>query len=154
MKAKITLCLLLTLTALLASCDKTPANGKLDGMWQLMETCDIAPDGTVSAPVSRKDEGIYWSIQLQMLNIHTQHALLNGHSYDTTARIVCRGNRLELISTYIHFDNRDSLLTDPQTPALEPLGIRGNTAVFTIVENTRSRLVLESGYNRLTFRKF
>jgi len=151
---KQTFMLLAATLCLLLSCGKTPENGALDGMWQLMETSEVQADGTYAAPVSRKADGIYWNFQLQLLMIHSQNDLLNGHTFDTAARFRFTGSKLEITQTYIHFDNRDSLLTDPATQALEPLGIRGNAAAYDIEQLDGKRMVLVSKDFRLVFRKF
>lgn len=146
--------LLATTLCLLSSCGKTPENGALDGMWQLMETSEARPDGTFAESVSRKAEGIYWSFQLELLMIHSQGSLLNGHTFDTAARFRFTGDKLDITQTYIHFDNRDSLLADPATLTLEPLGIRGNAASYDVERLDGKQMVLVSKDYRLVFRKF
>lgn len=140
----------------LTACDKLPKNGELDGQWQLMEMATkTAPDATEYAQVTnKKSERIFWRFQLDLLNIYTQLGNLNGHSGFSVARFKHANGKLDIAPTYIHFENRDSLLTDPSTTALLPMGIRGNAANFTVEELNSERMVLTSPMERLTFRKF
>lgn len=139
---------------MLCSCDKTPANGDLDGMWQLMEASEADGNGGYANAVSRKEDGIYWNFQLQLLMIHSQFEPLNGHTFDTAARFTRSGNKLDITATYVHFGDRDSLLADPACGELIPLGIHGNSASYTIDKINAKEMVLSSVHNRLVFRKF
>lgn len=139
---------------MLCSCDKTPANGDLDGMWQLMEASEADGNGSYANAVSRKEDGIYWNFQLQLLMIHSQFEPLNGHTFDTAARFTRSGNKLDITATYVHFGDRDSLLADPACGELIPLGIHGNSASYTINKINAKEMVLSSVHNRLVFRKF
>ena len=138
------------------SCDKTPKNGALDGQWQLMEIAEkVSPtDMDYSRITNKKDERIYWAFQLDLLNIYTQSGKLNGYTAYSTARFQLANGRLRIAPTYIHFDNRDSLLTDPHTTALEPMGIEGNAADFKVETLNSKKMVLSSDKRSLTFRKF
>lgn len=154
MMMKHTILILLSIFCLLCSCDKTPANGDLDGMWQLMEASEADGNGGYANAVSRKADGIYWKFQLQLLMIHSQFEPLNGHTFDTAARFCRHDNKLDITATYVHFGDRDSLLTDPACTELIPLGIHGNSASYTIEKINGKEMVLSSGHNRLVFRKF
>lgn len=139
---------------LLCSCEKTPANGDLDGMWQLMEASEADGRGGYTNAVSRKADGVYWNFQLQLLMIHTQFQPLNGHTFDTAARFIRNGNRLDITAAYVHFGDRDSLIADPSCTELIPLGIHGNSASYVIEGINGKEMVLSSVHNRLVFRKF
>lgn len=147
--------LILILLALThASCDKTPENGDLDGQWQLMS---MEARGNADAPITytdTKDQHIYWRFQLRLLMIHTVGAMLNGHTYDTACRFEKSGNTLAITQTYIHTLNRDSLITDPASTSLAPVGIRGNAETFSIEKLDGKQMVLHSDHHRLVFRKF
>lgn len=148
MKANILIAITFLITTLMG-CEKLPENGKLDGQWQLMEI-----QRQEQPTKYTKDDAIYWRFQLDMLMIHSRKELLNGATYDTSARFKYNGNQLDITKTYIHFINRDSLLTDPNTTALVPLGIDGNAESFTIEELNRKNMVLTTEKKRLVFRKF
>lgn len=152
---KIFLMAFVVLTGLTA-CEKTPVNGALDGMWQLMEVSakDVAAEDGWAQPQSVKGEGIYWNVQLDLLVIHSQHAPLNGYTFDTAARFRHEGGRLDITEMYVHYENRDSLITDPATTIFEPLHIHSNRASYAVEKLTGKQLILCSDYNRLVFRKF
>lgn len=153
---KLTNSILTALTLLLCCCDKLPTNGELDGQWQLMqiEEKGETSEGGTSTSYSTKEQRIYWAFQLDLLNIYTQLGNLNGHTPNTVGRFQHANGKLELPEFYIHFHNRDSLLTDPNTTALEHTGIRGNRASFQVELLNSKSMILSSDYNRLTFRKF
>ena len=175
---------MLLLLLLPFSCDKLPQNGDLDGQWQLLEIQNFAasaPEATEQAlkeklsPLKKKlsprkenfqalyfdaatqdvsDQRIYWSFQLDLLSIKTLSGPLNGHTGETVARFRHQGATLDITAAYIHFRDRDSLLTDSATQALLPVGICGNTAHFEVETISGGRLVLRDSCRRLTFRKF
>ena len=142
--------------ACFAACEKNPTNGDLDGQWQLMEisTKDAASDTDYTQVLSKKDEGIYWNFQLDLLMIRTMAEDLNGYTPFTAARFVHPGKKFDITSTYIHFRESDSLLTDPSTRILEPIGITGNAEKFDVEQLNHKRMVLTTPVKRLTFRKF
>lgn len=144
-----------TLLLFLFSCDKLPENGDLDGQWQLMQIEEFPENSQdPSSVASKKESRIYWAFQLDLLSIHSQLEALNGHTTYTVGRFQHHGGRLELPEFYIHFHNRDSLLTDPTTQALNFTGIRGNKASFKVEKLNSKSMILSSDFNRLTFRKF
>lgn len=140
----------------LTACEKTPVNGALDGMWQLMEVSekDASAENGWAAPRLVKGGGIYWNFQLALLVIHSQHQPLNGYTFDTAARFRHEGGRLDITEMYVHYENRDSLIIDPTTTIFEPLYIRSNHASYVVERLTGKELILCSDYNRLLFRKF
>lgn len=148
--------IIIAIAALLAACEKYPANGDLDGQWQLMEisTKDTPTDIDYSHIASKKEDGIYWNFQLNLLMIRTMAKDLNGYTPFTAARFIHQGKKLDITSTYIHFRECDSLLTDPSTTALEPIGISGNAEKFEVQQLNNKRMVLTTPLKRLTFRKF
>lgn len=136
------------------SCDKLSDNGDLDGMWQLreMHTKASTDDATYSQATDKRAEKIYWSFQLDLLSI-TSEASLNGFTGETVARFTYSGERLEVTETYIHYRDRDSLLTDPETTELEALGIRGNTGSFAVSQLSKHSMILCSDTDSLVFKK-
>lgn len=136
------------------SCDKLSDNGDLDGMWQLreMHTKASADEETYSQAADKRAEKIFWSFQLDLLSI-TSEASLNGYTGETVARFSYSGERLEITQTYIHYRDRDSLLTDPATTELQALGIRGNSASFAVRQLSKHSLILCSATDSLVFKK-
>ena len=147
---------LLIILNYLAACNKMPDDNHLDGQWQLMEIQQEkeTKDSLFSQVENKKDSLIYWRIHMDMLFIHTHKALLNGYTNDTAAKFIHKNNHLNITSTYIHWDSRDSLLTDPNTTILEPMGISGNAEDFVIEKLNKNQMVLVSGTKKLVFRKF
>ena len=141
--------------SVLISCGKTPANGPLDGMWRMeyrgtksnAETSHFMPV-TISS-----DFPIYWNVQLQLLTIVTPRSLHNGVTSESVARFNYSGNELSVGPIYIHYRDRDSMLTDPTTSALAPVGITGNAATFQILQLSSKRMVLRSSTDSLVFKK-
>lgn len=146
--------LLCSLAFLLFACGKTPQNGALDGKWRLVELHSKAQASDAAYAVAKdvRASNIYWSFQLQLLDI-TSTELHNGHTNETVARFVHEGDRLAVTQTYVHFRDRDSLLTDPNITALESVGIRGNATNFRIVRLGRAYMTLCSPLDSLVFHK-
>ena len=136
------------------SCSKLSTNGPIDGMWRLEEmyskpfsTCNY-----YSEYIDKRSEGIYWKFQLNLLSI-TSTAMLNGHTTETVARFNYDKDRLQITKTYIHFRDRDSLLTDANTSILQSIGIRGNASNYGIKRLTSSCMILCSENDSLVFYK-
>ena len=140
---------------LIFSCDKMTDNGKLDGQWQLMSIHlkNQPSDSDYAQTISKKEEGIYWRFQLDLLMIHTV-GNLNGYTHKTTARFNNNGKQLDITQTYINYFNKDSLLTDPNTRILSPIGIDGNAEKFNIDKLDKKRMILSTPVKQLVFRKF
>lgn len=67
--------------------------------------------------------------------------MLNGHTTETIARFNYDKDRLQITKTYIHFRDRDSLLTDANTSILQSIGIRGNASNYDIKRLTSSSMI-------------
>lgn len=143
-----------SLSMLMFACGKTPQNGALDGKWRLYEIHSKTQptESTYAVAKDVRADNIYWSFQLNLLSI-TSAETLNGHTNETVARFAYEGDHLAVTQTYVHFRDRDSLLTDPNTAALETVGIRGNASNFRIAQLSGSRLTLCSERDSLVFRK-
>lgn len=142
-------------SASLLSCAKLSHNGDLDGKWFLLEMhskpSEQAPHYTEFQ--DKKGEGIYWIFQLNVLNIRTMIYAENPLSTDIIARFHHADRFLNVGPTYVHFRERDSLLTDPNITLLEPIGIRGNASTYRVEELNSSRMVLCSPRDSLIFKK-
>lgn len=150
-------CLALLLgVATLASCDKTPMNGDLDGMWRLteMHSKPTADAPTYSLQAVLEAQRIFWNFQLRLLSIQNHDGLANSETNETVARFEHSGNRLHVTHTYIHHRAEDILITDPATTQLEHVGIRGCSSSFEVKCLTSKRMVLCSERDSLVFRKY
>ena len=150
-------CLALLLgAATLASCDKTPMNGDLDGMWRLteMHSKPTADAPTYSLQAVLEAQRIFWNFQLRLLSIQNHDGLANSETNETVARFEHSGNRLHVTHTYIHHRAEDILITDPATTQLEHVGIRGCSSSFEVKCLTSKRMMLCSERDSLVFRKY
>lgn len=130
------------------SCDKTPINGDLDGMWQLMRVEDNGTTIDVAATQH------YMCVQLHLIQL-TQYG-------DVHTGIFCHfnheGNTLRLYDFYdrTHYvDNQiaEEKMTDADK--LSPWGIYLLDTTFQVNKLTSDALILQDPAGRvLTFRKF
>lgn len=137
----------------LAACSNTPTDDSLNGKWRLRHLYSKALSTDTEYGIDRgdmTDNHTFYTFQLALMSI-TSPDFHNGHSTETIARFAHEGDRLNIGPVYIHFRDRDSLLTDPNTRALESVGIRGNAARFRIIQNTSTRLILCSEMDSLVF---
>ncbi len=146
------------LLGMLTACDKMPENGELDGMWHLQEMTDLT-DGAAE-PHDVRAKQFYWSFQLNLLQIYSvtdvlyRNELTGEHTYRAYCRFSKTGTSLNVSEVYVHFDSRDSLLTDPASPLMHRYGIMGNADSFSIEQLNSKRMILVSDERRLVFRKF
>lgn len=152
----ILLILLTALVGLFASCDKMPSDSDLNGRWQLTAINATAP----ATPT-------YWSFQLDLLSITTSETLHNGQTGETVGRFIVTPERLQITALYVHFRDRDELITPASdTPSetgnaspsadLSSVGIIGHTADFAIETLSSSHLTLVDKNHpvwRLSFKK-
>lgn len=122
------LMIVVILTQLIA-CSKLPINGKLDGRWQIMQI--EYKDGREEHP-----ERAYYSVSLHTINVMQ----VNGQGQT--------GN--------MEYTNDSLFVTMPVSTVdeLRVFGMNDTEQRFAVKELTASRLVLESGYARISFRKF
>lgn len=137
----------------LQSCDKMTDNGQLDGMWQFMEV-SYAHEGEYTSTVNTKSYKAYLAFQLDLAKITWMYAPIVGASNTVLCRFDHKGNTLRLYNFYYNFTDRDSLITDPGTMLLAPIGIKGNDTVFIIKEENAHTLILQNEYARIVLRKF
>lgn len=144
------------MAALWTACGKTPTNGDLDGQWFLTEKyykAEKHAKNYIATQEEPQEYTVIWNISLQLLEIATPGFAHNGVTSHTMGRIVYSSDKLAITQTYVHFRDRDSLITDPQTTCLETVGIRGNSENFRIAKLTSSRLTLCSDTDSLIFKK-
>lgn len=122
---------------------ETSDNGKLDGFWQLQQL-DSLPG---NIPTDMHDQDIYWSIQRHLLEVK------RINYYGIFFRFDNANDSLVIYDPYMDMrDSSDIKLTNDSLFA--PIGLRGLTDSFAIVSLTNDKLILESKYRRLYFRKY
>ena len=143
----------LVLTMVLASifsCSKMSSNGELDGQWQLMEINTKASelDPTYTLSESKKNDRVYWSFHLDLMMVQ---------GTVKTPRVFARFNHaeqfLDITSIYKNSRNQDSLITDPNSTLLEPIGIHGNAEKFKVEKLNSKQMVLTTNFKQLVFKK-
>ena len=140
------------LVAVLAtSCDKVPANGSLDGMWQLM---------SIETPNSTRDvktDGLYLSFQLQMTYwsqlAHSDNRFYSHftHTGDSIFFFdICRP------AAHSKEDPDDHPLTSAEMAegAMDVWGIHTMHTRYRVQTLKSDALVLEKADTTLRFRKF
>jgi hypothetical protein len=136
-KKHILYCLLLIL--LPTSCYKVSMNGKLDGMWQLLEIEKISGEYT-----DIKSRQRFYSIQLHLISFRQ----IGGSQY--LGRFVYSGDSLLINDVRIAY-SEDRLATKEQ---LLPFGLSDISERFKVEKITRSEMVLRSDSATLRFRKY
>lgn len=140
---KILYILLAILSFSVASCDKLPENGDLDGNWQLL-TIEQHATGEVT---SVKEQKIFWAVQLKLMSYR-------GAANSYLSRFIHEADSLFLYNFYRHTRYEDYLLTDSSTTELAKLGIQGISGRYAIETLNKKSMVLNSINSRLVFRKF
>lgn len=130
---------------IITACDKFPINGKLDGMWQLKEI--EYKDGTNEVP-----EAVYYSFQLHLMKLTQVHkgSLYGNKSENYLGRFNHTEDSLIVYDFRIYRDEETSVSAEQ----LIPFGIKGTSGRFKIEKLSKSKMILQSYYTRLTFRKF
>lgn len=128
----------------LFSCDKLPINGKLDGMWQLMEI--EYTNGIVEHP-----EKTYYSIQLHLIKLSKVYegSLHGSNAVNYVGRFEYTADSLVIKDLRANKD--EDLVTKEQ---LIPFGLNGPVDRFKIEKLTNDKMILQSGSVMLSFRKF
>ena len=121
------------------SCTKKPINGNLDGRWQLM-TIDCHEDGIISNPQS-----IYYDVSLHLMELK-QKDQKQPDELGVTFGLKARFNYTE-DSLHIRMIN----CKQSQMPAF---GMNDTIQHFAVEELNKKKMILNSDYARLSFRKF
>lgn len=141
---------------LFSYCSKMPENGTLDGKWQLTEMYSKTTNSDahyIATPTTdKRADNIYWNIQLKLLYI-TSAKPLKTFTTETVARFHYSGSTLQVGPTYIHYRDRDSLITNANSTELIPLGIRGNATTYDIKRLNASTMILCSPLDSLIFKR-
>ena len=117
------------LTLIVSSCGKMPINGDLDGRWQILKIAYAS--GEEETP-----ERAYYSVALHTIN------LMKVDVTSQTGNMEYTGDSLFVVMPISKVED------------LLPFGMNGTEQRFGVKELTSKRLVLQSDYARLEFRKF
>ena len=140
--------LLFVLGTLVTSCDKVPVNGKLDGMWQLMEI--VTPAGITDV----KPHKTYISFQLNLSEWQKGGIIYYAHFGRTGDYLLFYDMYSPAKSSDTNYDDHRVTQEDIDRGALEPWGIYSLNPAFLILELTGSNMTLLGGDAMLKFRKF
>lgn len=146
-----------------ASCDKLPENGKLDGMWQIMSV-NYAHGAEYDSIVNLKSEKVFLSFQLKLAQFRTGNLSNDNLSAIVYSRFKYSGSTIRFYNFYFHENHTgenesdnfvdDILLTDSTTKSLQCLGINGIAATFHIDKLDGDKMQLSSDYAQIVCRKF
>lgn len=130
------------------ACDKMPANGDLDGIWQLME---ISDDKSVK---DMKDSRMYCSFQLKLFMLGSEKLGPRAYfGYFEHTGSTIRFHHFTFRSDYTEDSNMDKLMTDADIDVISPWGFYSTDCTFDVKELNSSRLVLSKGKTTITYRK-
>lgn len=125
--------LFLLISASIMSCQKSPINGDLDGMWQVM---NVTPEPELQ-PI---EERLYYNFYLHVCTL----SYYGGGV--TTGNMIFTGDSL-----FLDFPNAQTTET---LIKLKQYGINSDHARFRIEKLNRSSLIMSSGETTVTLRKF
>ncbi len=149
MRTNLILIAVLFMSCLLASCDKMPKNGDLDGMWQLMTIEKVG-----ESPRSVKAEKRYYSFQLDLTQFSQADSVQSYYAYFRH-----KGDSL-FIYKICHPSTNESAadnnvpFTENDLVRIEPWGIYTLNPHFKVGKLDSDDMILQSDEARLTFRKF
>ncbi len=136
---------------LFPACDKLPANGDLDGMWQLMT---IEKNGEEAEEV--KSKKVYYSFQLGLVQLNSYELIdRNGfyaHFSHSDGTLLIYG--ISFPSKNESASDNNIELTEADLPRLAPLGIYSLNPRFKVLKLNSKEMILQSEHAKLTFRKF
>lgn len=131
-----------------SACDKLPANGDLDGLWQLMK---IEADGITS---DKKDSRMYCSFQLHLFMLGSQQDGPRAYfGYFEHQNGTIRFHHFTFRSDYSENSSEDKLMTDDDVSTISPWGFKSTDCTFKVTELNGKQLVISDGDTTITYRK-
>ena len=127
--------LFLLVTFIFSYCGKMPINGKLDGRWQLM-VINYHADGEQEKP-----EYTYYDFALHLMQFRQTRATDGGYGYIN--------GRFNHVGDSLHV----RMIRQNKNVA-KRFGLNDTIQHFSVEKLTNKRMVLNSDYARLEFRKF
>jgi len=140
--------LFILLSVLLTACDKVPVNGKLEGMWQLMEI--ISPAGIIDV----KSNKTYISFQLNLSQWQRGGTIYYAHFNHTGDYLVFYDMYSPAKPTLEDFNDHRITQEEIDQGVLAPWGVHTLNPSYVILELTSSHMTLFGGDTTLKFRKF
>ena len=140
--------LLLIAALLTCSCDKVPANGDLDGMWQLLSITRNGVEEDV------KDKQLYMSIQLKLFQLGRYNEPQRIYGYFER-----KGDAMSFWQFSYPSKNEtpadDNIALKPdEVAALAPWGFYSLRENFKIVKLSGAAMILQSDSATIMYRKF
>ncbi len=127
------------------ACDKVPANGDLDGMWQLLsiQTPDSIRD--------MKDKGVYTSFQLNLIQWKAKRTFFSHFTHTADSIII-----YDISYSASNDDYNNYLVTpkDMDNGVFDSFGIHSINPRFRIMKLNSSVLELQQADTTLRYRKF
>ncbi len=159
----------IALAAMLGSCTlETSDNGNLDGLWQLRSLDSLAlagadlrtapsrnvvgavlrtaPSRNGGSSVDMHASGVYWAVQLDLLEARDRHVRVLFRFNHT-------GDSLVLSNPYVNLRDSSDIKVN-ESAMLAPLGINSLEEHFAVKALSSGSMVLESPTLRLHFRKY
>ncbi len=119
-------------------------NGDLDGFWNLRQIDTLETRRTVNV----KDERIYWSIQLNMIDVR----FVDDKFKECVMKFEKSGDTIT-INTPCYFNHTDGDVPLTNADPLRPYGINSMNERFIIENLSSDKMTLKSETLRLFFRK-
>lgn len=139
---------ILLICFLLTACDKLPANGDLDGMWQLIE---VEHNGVIR---NVKEEQIYMSIQLKLFMLGDRINSMRYYGYfDHKGDSICFW-QFSYPSMNESDEDNNIPVEEDEKEDLEKWGFYSLNEVFRIEKLTKDLLIMESDSAKIRYIKF
>ena len=132
----------------LFSCDKMPANGDLDGMWQIME---IERGGTTT---DMKQQQMYMSIQLSLFQLGDIKNARRYYGYFKHEGGTIHFWKFSYASANETSADNNEPITADNVSLLHPYGFHALDETFTVVKLTRDLLILQNDSTTIRYIKF
>ncbi len=142
---------LVLIATALTSCDKTPMNGVLDGMWQLEQV----RVGTATA--ERRDSLVFVSFQLHLTQWDKKNTSQRYYAhFEHTGDSIRFYDFAAAAKHDLSEGDNDTWLTPAQMSdgIMDEWGIHTTDARYRVIELNHQQLVLQAQDTTLTFRKF
>lgn len=134
--------------AMLLACDKLPANGDLDGMWQIIE---IQRGDSIA---DMRQHQVYMSIQLRLFQMDDVKVGLRYVGYFERKGNTMHFWKTSYPSAYENDKDDNREVAPEDYHYLHSFGFDSSEAFFNISHLTKDVLVLYNDSTKITYRKF
>ena len=139
---------ILIMCTTLIACDKMPANGDLDGMWQLVE---ITHDGTIR---NVQQDQIYMSIQLKLFMLGRKENSREYYGYFEHKDGYIHFWQFSYASTNESESDNNFPIQEANKSLIERWGYYSLDEKFKVIQLTSNKLILENDNARIKYIKF